>query len=129
MFMKKITTAAASGLLAVSPIAAQAQTAPVTAALSNVTSQADFMSLAFSMMANPCTSGSQGCVLPLKAAPAPVAEPTPPPPVQEAAAPAIEVAEESGGFSFLPLLLGLGALVGGILIISGGDDDDTPASP
>ena len=78
-----------------------------------------------------CAKGSNGCVLPLPG-PKPVAKPQaptpqPPAPTVEPVSTA-EVVEEEGGFGFLPLLLGAAAILGGILIASGGDDDE-PVSP
>lgn len=95
------------------PVAAQAQTAATTSASSS------WGGVVMSYISTLCAQQASGCILPLpNAAPPPaptptVAPPPPPPPVPEA----------SGGFPFLPLLLGLGAIAGGVLLLDDGDDD------
>jgi len=68
-----------------------------------------------------CSSGFAGCVLPAKTKPAPVKTVAPAPVVEEV---------KKGGFPIVTTLVALGAVVGAIIIASGGDDeDDLPASP
>ena len=110
-----------SALLALSmvtaPVAAQAQTAATTASTS-------WGSAVLSYVSTLCAQQAGGCILPLPnaapppppAPPAPVVQAPPPPPAPPAA----------GGFPFLPILLGLGAIAGGILLLD--DDDDDPVS-
>lgn len=86
----KVTAAAAGIALAAAGVPAQA-------------------SASASGAANPCATGMQGCVLPVKGAVA-------------------EVVEEAAGFPILPILLGIAAIAG-IIAIAGGDDDDDPVSP
>ncbi|WP_379547426.1 hypothetical protein ACFCW2_00760 [Qipengyuania sp. DSG2-2] len=71
-----------------------------------------------------CQGGLQGCVLPVGNAAPPA--PTPPaatPAPAPAPAPA-PVAASTGTNWLLPALLGLAAIIGGIFILDGGDDDD-----
>ncbi len=100
------------------PVAAQAQTAATTSASSS------WGGVVMSYISTLCAQQASGCILPLpNAAPPPPPAPTPtvapPPPPPPPPAPAA-----SGGFPFLPLLLGLGAIAGGVLLLDGGDDDD-----
>ncbi len=117
----KLLSATAALSLAAAPVAAQAQSSN---AARTATGSWTFNAAGLSGMLQQCAQGN-GCVLPLPAptpapAPAPAPQPAPPAPVAEPVA-------QSGGFNFLPILLGLGAIAGGILLLS--DDDDEPASP
>ena len=108
--MRKITAGMVSGMLAFAPVAAQANSAGGQFQLtsSSVISQVVAASYTFSMAANPCATGMQGCVLPIKAAPAPapqpVAQPTAPqPPVAYTfIPPAIAVAVMADAEPFVP---------------------------
>lgn len=101
MGLKSKTTAAVASLFIIS---------------STVSAQANS-----SAISNVCAGGFAGCVLPGKTAPAPATS------VPAAAETIVEEAEK-GGFSILAPLLGAAAVIAGILIISG-DDDEAPVSP
>ena len=91
---KFLTGFVASAALAASGVSAQASTTATAAA------------------ANPCVSGLQGCVLPVRGEVAQV----------------VEEASKSG-FPILPILLGLGAVVGLLAQTGGDDEDEAPFSP
>ncbi|MEP2737282.1 MAG: hypothetical protein ABJP34_13405 [Erythrobacter sp.] len=110
-----------SALIALSmvtvPVAAQAQTATTTASSS-------LSSTVMSYISTLCAQQAGGCILPLpNATPPPPPAPTPPPAPVVQAPPPPPAPAASGGFPFLPILLGLGAIAGGVLLLDDGDDD------
>lgn len=132
MFLKKATSAALASFLIVGSVAAQANTVTSSAPAYSFAATSPSLLQISMMMGNPCVSGAQGCVLPLKA-PAPAVQPTAP--VTQPTAPAVAeaapaVVEEAGsGIDLLPILVGLAAIAGGVFALSGNDDDDVPVSP
>lgn len=116
---RKLTCGAIALSMVATPIAAQAQTTNSAA----VPVSTSWSGTVLSYISSLCSQQAGGCILPLPnaAPPAAPAVTTPPAP----AAPEPVVAKNSGGFPFLPILLGLAAIGGGILLL---DDDDEPAS-
>ncbi len=119
---RKLTGAAIALSMVAAPVAAQAQTAAAAPVAST-----SWSGTILSYVSSLCSQQAGGCILPLPNAappppppaptPAPVVQaPTPPPPPQA-----------SGGFPFLPILLGLAAIGGGILLLDDGDDDPISA--
>lgn len=132
MLMKKLTSAALASFLVVGSVAAQANTAGTSAAAYSFAATSPSLLQMSMMMGNPCVSGAQGCVLPLKG-PAPAVQPTAPvvqpaAPVIAEAAPAV-VEEAGNGIGLWPILLGLAAIAGGVIALGGDNDDDVPVSP
>lgn len=132
MFLKKATGAALASFLIVGSVAAQASTAASSASAYSFAASSPSLLQMNMMMGNPCVSGAQGCVLPLRA-PAPAVQPAAP--VTQPVAPAVveaapAVVEEAGnGIGLWPILLGLAAIAGGVIALGGDSDDDVPVSP
>ncbi len=79
-------------------------------AASGVSAQAS--TAASTAAANPCVNGMQGCVLPVKGEVAKVVEQA-----------------SKGGLPILPILLGIGAVIGLIALTGDDDEDEAPFSP
>ncbi|MGB7373210.1 hypothetical protein [Pontixanthobacter sp.] len=132
MILKKAASAALASFLVVGSVGAQANAAAYAAPAFSFAATSPSLLQMTMMMGNPCTSGAQGCVLPLKG-PAPAVQPATP--VTQPAAPAVAQAapaavEEAGnGIGLWPILLGLAAVAGGVIALSGDNDDDAPVSP
>jgi len=122
---RKLSSAAVALSMAAAPVAAQAQSSAAAAPVASSSWGGALLSYVSSL----CAQQAGGCILPLPNAAPPTPPPAPAPaPVVQAPPPAPAPAPEaSGGFNFLPILLGLASVAGGILLLDG-DGDDEPIS-